>query len=86
MNDPDSPDPVADYYNRDPNALELTRLGHAVELVDVSEETLWIARNKAEQANLPIGRFHLGSATDLWGIRFDARSCFRPCQGPLPCR
>ena len=80
MSDPDSPDPVADYYNRDPQrewarfdrhlfefpvtlhflqkhlspasrildvgagpgryALELTRLGHAVELVDVSAELL----------------------------------------------
>ncbi len=63
-------------------AIELAKLGHTLQLVDVSERMLELAQQRAEESGVPINAFHHGSATDL--TRFDTHSQDAVlCLGPM---
>ena len=63
-------------------AIELAKLGHTLELVDVSERLLEIAERKAAEAGLSIDTFHNGSATDLSSFDTQSQDAVL-CLGPM---
>ena len=63
-------------------SIALAKLGHTVDILDLSSECISLAKRKAEQANVRLNGFHTGTCTDL--SRFPAESFDAVlCMGPL---